>query len=276
MSRGRPDLSAHPVSCDQTGHLGPFEAEQHKGKQMQPSEVAEATARAIHDIPAAFMVDPPTYVHGAELGFAGADFYIAGRGGVLGDTSGSVVAAAFVFFAADVVIEAWDRSSGVSTRAETASAFAETGHRWARSHLGAPEVADAAALVARLGAKVVEAADVAGAPLFAGWRELAVPDDAPAAAHHQLNALRELRGAYHGGAVLGVGLSAREAVLLADPHMAGIHGWADSGDVDESRRPLLADAERLTNTAMARAFAVLDASESDAFAEACATLRAYL
>jgi hypothetical protein len=44
-----------------------------------------------------FMSDGETYKRGAELGFAGIDFYFAGRGGVLGDVSNDVVASSFVF-----------------------------------------------------------------------------------------------------------------------------------------------------------------------------------
>ena len=241
---------------------------------MQPIELAVATKAAVHDVPAAFMLDLATYEHGATLGFQGADFYIAGRGGVLGETIGEVVAAAFVFFATDTVVEAWNRSAGVGTRAEAAAAFAETGHTWARNHLKGDGVDEAAEVVARLGGRVVEAVEVSGAPLFAGWRALPIPDDHIAAAHHQLNALRELRGAYHAGAVLGLGLSAKEALLLSGPAMAPIHGWSADDPVDESRRPLLAEAEAATNTAMAKAFGVLDDAEADAFAAACATLAA--
>lgn len=243
---------------------------------MQPIELAEATADTVREFTAAFMVDMATYQRGAELGYAGADFYFAGRGGVLGDTTGAVVAAAFVFFTADSVTEAWDRSETVASRADAAAQFAETGHTWARDHLTGDDVLEAAGVVARLGAKIVAAADGAGAPLFVGWRGLPVPDDAPAAAHHQLNALRELRGARHGGAVLAMGITPREAIAMADPHMAPIHGWTDNFAVDEDRRALLEQAEAMTNTAMTGAFAALDDTEADQFAEACAVLHAQL
>lgn len=243
---------------------------------MQPSDLIEATTKAIHDVPAAFMVDMATYARGADLGFAGADYYFAGRGGVLGETSGAVVAAAFVFFAPETVIEAWDRSAGVESRADAAAHFAETGHEWARAHLTGDEVVAAAATVASLATRIIDASDASAAPLFAGWRSLAVPDDAVAAAHHQLNALRELRGALHGGAIRCVGMSPSEAVLLADPRMAPIHGFSPDTPVDESRRGLLAEAEALTNAAVTDAFATLNEAEADAFAAACAVLHGAL
>ena len=65
---------------------------------MNPIDLGRATAPAIHDLPSKFMLDGATYVRGAELGFEGMDFYAAGRGGVLGDVTADVVAAAFVFF----------------------------------------------------------------------------------------------------------------------------------------------------------------------------------
>ena len=83
-----------------------------------------------------------------------------------------------------------------------------------------------ATLAALLG-RVVEAASVAGAPLFAGWRTLPEPDDAPALALHRLNALRELRGALHGAAVLTVGLSPVEAIVVHTPGMIPVFGWQE-------------------------------------------------
>ena len=49
------------------------------------------------------MTDPATYAYGAELGFDGMDFYVAGRGGALGDVPADVVTAAFIYFEPDVV-----------------------------------------------------------------------------------------------------------------------------------------------------------------------------
>lgn len=243
---------------------------------MEPIELARATAPCVRDFTAAFMVDPATYQRGAELGYPGADFYFVGRGGVLGDTSGAVVAAAFVFFEASVVTAAWERGAGVAPRADAAAEFAASGHAWARNHLVGDDVVSAAGVVAALGAKVVAAAQDAGAPLFAGWRALEVPTDEVAAAHHTLNALRELRGAYHGGAVLGAGLTPRQAVLLADPHMAPIHGYQPEPAVDEALRDRLAAAGEATDRAMAVPYAALAPDEADRFADACAVLHARL
>lgn len=235
---------------------------------MEPIDLAAASAPAIHDIPSKFMLDPPTYVRGAELGFNGADFYFAGRGGVLGDVSGEIVAAAFVFFQVQACADAYERGGAVMARADAVTAFATCADEWARQHLSG----DALDVVAELGAKVSSAASCAGAPLFAGWRSLPVPQDRAAAAARRLNVLRELRGAYHAGAVLASGLTPREAMALEHPQMAVIHGWSDDFEADANLQVILDRAVEGTNAAMARPFEVLDADESGAFASACATL----
>lgn len=235
---------------------------------MQPNDLALASAPAIHDIPSKFMLDPPTYVRGAELGFAGADFYFAGRGGVLGDVCGDVVAAAFAFFHEQFCADAYERAGDVMPRADAVAAFATCADDWARQHLSG----DALDVIAELGAKVVDAANGAGAPLFAAWRAQPVPDDRAAAAAHQLNVLRELRGAYHAGSVLAAGLTPREAMALEHPWMAAIHGWSEPFEVDVNLQGLLDRAVEGTNAAMARPFEVLDVEESEAFAIACAAL----
>ena len=66
---------------------------------MTPQQAAHETRDAIVTLASKFMTDPVTYAYGSELGFEGMDFYAAGRGGVLGDTSAGVVTAALVFFA---------------------------------------------------------------------------------------------------------------------------------------------------------------------------------
>ena len=98
---------------------------------------------------------------------------------------------------------------------------------WAEAHLG--DDVDWPRL-AELAGKVVDGASVAGAPVFAGWRALPVPENPKAAALHQLNALRELRMARHGAAVTALGLDVGATVCHATPGMAAIFGWDGSDD----------------------------------------------
>ena len=91
---------------------------------MNAEDAARRSAEAIGMLPAQFMLDGATYERGGVLGFEGIDFYIAGRGGALGDVDGSVVAAAFVFFNPESVVEGWDRARKVMAPASSQAEFA--------------------------------------------------------------------------------------------------------------------------------------------------------
>jgi len=225
---------------------------------MTANGTAERTARAIGDLPANFMLDSATYDTGNSLGFDGVDFYVVGRGGALGSVSAGVVAAAFVFFNPAMIEERWERGTRVMTPGEAALAFAGCLHTWSQNHL--PSGVDYARL-AELTGKVIAAASPAGAPLFAGWLALPEPEEPSALAMHRINALRELRGALHGGAVLAAGLDPRVALLIKTPFMAAIFGWEEPHPEVGLGKNAWDAAEAATNRAMARVFGALDAAE---------------
>ena len=56
-------------------------------------EFARKVAKPIGDLPSNFMLDPSTYEYGSSLGFDGLDFYVRGRGGVLGEVPAAVICA---------------------------------------------------------------------------------------------------------------------------------------------------------------------------------------
>lgn len=233
---------------------------------MTASDTAAHTAAAVTGLASFFMLDGVTYARGAELGFSGIDFYFAGRGGVLGDTDADVVSAALVFFNPESVRTAWDNSRNVMSRADAAAAFAACGQAWGESHL--PDGLDAGRL-GELAGRVVAGAAHAGAPIFAGWRKLPVPNAPKAAALHHMNGLRELRFAFHGAAVVASGLKMSEAVWHRSPHLAPLFGWPegpDAGRVDVVRS-VWEDAEEATNRAMATVFEVLDEAEQAEFTD---------
>lgn len=242
---------------------------------MTPDAVASATATAVSSLPSHFMTDPDTYARGAELGFDGLDFYTAGRGGALGDVSGDVVAAAFVFFRPATVRDAWERARKVTAPAEAARHFAGAGHAWADAHL--TDDADLDRLADLLGTMIV-GANPAGAPLFAAWRDQPEPgpDRPRARVLHRLNVLRELRGALHGAAVLAHGLTPHQAVSIRQPYMLGIFGWGDphpdvEGGTDQSE---WAASEAATDRALAPVYGSLDETERVELRDLLATLDA--
>lgn len=228
---------------------------------MTPDETARASAAAIGALGSHFMLDPATYATGGDLGFAGMSFYVAGRGGALGDVGADVVTATFVFFHPAMIADAWDSSASVMGRRDAAEAFAACAHTWARAHLSSSLDAEH---LADLAGRVVQAASPAAAPLFAAWRNMPEPDDAPALALHRMNVLRELRGGLHGAAVMSAGLAPEDALAIRTPFMAALFGWPEPGDVS-AHQAAWDRAEEATDRAMARAFDVLTEAERATF-----------
>ncbi len=224
---------------------------------MDALATAIATAAPVSQVGSHFMLDGNTYKRGAELGFEGLDFYITGRGGVLGNVDADVVSAAFTFFEPGQVRTLWDQGTAVMPSADAAREFAACCAAWAEAHV--PDDLDAERLAALAG-RVVDEARPACAPVFAGWRALPIPEPAKAHAVHQMNALRELRLGLHGAAVVASGLSPLEALSVRTPQMAPIFGWAELADVT-GLQDLWEGAEERTNHAIAHAFEALDDGE---------------
>jgi hypothetical protein len=231
---------------------------------MDAEQAARDSADAMVALPAGFMLDGATYERGGALGFDGIDFYTAGRGGAMGDVSGTAVAAAFFFFNPVTVIEAWDRTASVMGRIEAATAFAGCLEAWAAAHL--PDDVPWPRL-AELSGRLIDAAAPEDAPLFDGWKALAEPDEPKARALQRMTVLRELRGAVHGAAVRATGIEPLEAVLVRTPFMAGLFGWPEPYPDVEDRRATWQEAERATDRAMAEAFTALDPAERAEFVE---------
>ena len=101
---------------------------------MTPQQAAHDIAGFVLSAPARFMTAPETFARGAELGYEGMDFYIAGRGGALGDVPADVVSAALYYSAPDTIRTIWDRSASVLLRRRAAEEWLACGHRWAREY----------------------------------------------------------------------------------------------------------------------------------------------
>lgn len=233
---------------------------------MEALEAAKASGDSIGGLGAHFMLDMNTYAHGATLGFEQIDFYVAGRCGVLGEVPAQVATAALMFFEPDYIAQAWERSAVVMPRLEAGRLFAEVAHSWAEEKLS--DDLDLGRL-AELAGRVADAASPAAAPLFAGWRALAEPDpDRPKAlALHRINALRELRGAMHGAAVLTQGISPHAAVALRTPFMLDVFGWKAPHPDTALVKPLWHEAQAATERALSPAFEALSSSEREELVE---------
>ncbi len=224
---------------------------------MDALDAATRTATAVSQVGSHFMLDGNTYKRGAELGFQGLDFYVTGRGGLLGDVDAVVVCAAFTFFEPGAVRTLWEQGRSVMPVGEAAAAFADCCTSWAQANV--PDDLDVGRL-ADLAGQLVTAANPACAAVFAGFRALPVPEDPKAAAVHQMNALRELRLGLHGAAVVASGLTPLQAMSVRTPQMAPLFGWPDVADTT-GLQDTWDGAEERTNVAMAHAFEALDDTE---------------
>ena len=226
---------------------------------MTPEQAAHELRDAIVRIPGGFMTDAATYARGGELGFDGLDFYLAGRAGVLGDVQADIVVAALVFFApGDRARRLGPLGPGHARGDAAAARGRRSRHAWAVAHLPTRSTGRRSR---RCSVGSSRAAPVAGAPLFAGWRALPEPEDAKALALHRLNALRELRGALHGAAVLTVGLTPVEAVVVRTPAMLPVFGWPEPHPDPKPLHDRWGLAEARTDRMFGRNLAVLDDEE---------------
>ncbi|MGP3928622.1 SCO6745 family protein [Nonomuraea sp. KM88] len=199
------------------------------------------------------------------------ELYFRGRCGVLGECDADVVSAVVVFFPPEHVEESWNGGRKVAAE-QAVELYAEVCRAWGRRKLGGH---DGCARIAELLQRVVEEASPVGAPLFAGWRAVPLPDDPPARAVQLMHVVRELRGGLHANAVIAAGLDPLEATLAAShdstplgrttgEQIARFFTWPEpypqpGPDVVERR----AAVEETTDDLMARAFSVLSDSESD-------------
>ena len=144
---------------------------------MDALAAATSTAAAVSTVGSHFMLDGKTYERGAELGFQGLDFYVTGRGGVLGDVDADVVSAAFTFFepgARPHPVGAGPRGDARPSRRPRVRRLLRDLGRGPRARRRRRRTAGGAGRPGRR-----RSARPACATVFAGWRALPVPDRRP-------------------------------------------------------------------------------------------------
>jgi hypothetical protein len=236
-----------------------------------------AVKPAVQQIAPKFFFAPATTARGTELGYDGLQFYIAGRGGVIGDAPDDVVVDAFHYFEPAAITGLWGAAAKIGPVADAAAAYAECCHAWGREHLadlpGVERLAD-------LAGKIVEANDLgAKALLYSGWRALPTAADAPARAMHHLQSLREHRSDVHAIALRALRIPPLEAQIgeRKDEGMIKFFGWAEPFPVlDDALKARRKEAEALTDDLVAAAYTVLDDAESAEFAELVPAALAHL
>jgi len=241
---------------------------------MTPEECARAVAGPIGKFGGTWMMAPSTFAPAIEAGFGGLDFYFRGRGGVLGEVDASVVVAAMGLLGPAVSATCWNDGRAVMSAPDAAAMFDKACADFGRANL--PDDIDYPSLVAHCRV-VIEAAQCAALPLFAGWRAMPVPEDAKGAAAHELNVLRELRGGAHLVAVIAHGLSPLEATLASTgTGMAGFLGHPEPyPEVTDAMLAAREQAEATTTAIVAPAFAALAEADRPTFVDLVRSALAY-
>jgi hypothetical protein len=205
--------------------------------------------------------------HGAEAGYPnGFAYYVAGRGGVLGDVDSDVVYSAFMFFERTLIDKLWRAGVAVEGARAAGKRYMQSCDAWGKKHLAD---VDQLELFITPAEKLVSHVDSSGLSLFAGLRAEPLPSEAPARAYRLITLIRELRGCLHIAACVTHGLSGLEASLVSSGEgMTKLHGWAPPYP-DVSHLVAVRDAaEKATNDAMTRLIALhLTEAEMNQLAE---------
>jgi len=221
---------------------------------LNATQTASVIASVIGSIGSSYMLDPDTTAAGVAAGYPnGFSFYVAGRGGVLGDVDADVVYSAFMFFERGLLEKLWKQGVAVEGARAAGKRYMTACDDWGRKHLGG--VTDLEKFIGPA-EKLVASIDASGLSLFAGLRAEPLPTDSPARAYRLITLLRELRGGYHIAAVITYGLTGLEATITGSGEgTAKSHGWqppyAEMSGLVAQRDA----AERATGDAMARAIA---------------------
>lgn len=197
---------------------------------------------------------------GKSLDLKGMEFYVAGRGGALGDCDGSVVAAAFGYFNPIIINAAWTLAIAKHPARTLGAAHYECAAVFGREKLSTvPNLAEVVSAMQ----KVFDAMDPDGLALFAAFKSLPLVDDLPGRAMQLAASLREYRGSAHLIAVRASGVSAIQAHYVKRPKDMKMFGWSESEypQVDDETRARMVAAEELTDALCIAPYSVLNDSE---------------
>jgi hypothetical protein len=228
---------------------------------VTPEECVRGIAGPVGKLGGAFMFDADVFARGSELGLDLWAWYHVGRGGVLGNPDPSVVVAAFGFFPPALQTKAWNKGIAVMDPAKATAEYAASCAEFGRRRF---TVEDAPRL-AELLTIALDAVDVAGIPLFAGWRKHLYdgPSDGPARLALALMAAREHRGGSHLIACLAAGVPPLNAVMSGRNGAANAEffGWPKPWPDPELFKAQMTEVEKTTNEMVAPPFAALTDDE---------------
>lgn len=236
--------------------------------QLGALETIRAVSPQINNMGGRFMLHPDTLAKGSEAGYPnGFAWYVAGRGGVLGDVDADVIVAAFAYFNPDIVRKMWQAGTAVEGARRSGTRYAEVCAAWGRQRLDGVEGCER---FVELAERLVKSVDVAGLSLFAGWRSEPLAPDAEGRTYQLLHVMREWRGSVHIVAVLAGGITPLQAVLASENGSvsAKMFGWGDDLANATHLKDQIVGIELLTDNLMLTAYErALNESERAEFVE---------
>ncbi len=228
---------------------------------VTPEFAAAASRRPVSELDNAWSQCPKTLRRARLLELPGWAFYVAGRGGVLGDdVRPDTVAAAIGVIAPDAVRSGWDAARKVGAGEVAASRLAECA-RWGDERLA--DVPDVERMVA-LAERVVDAVDAVALPLFAASRAMPVPDGGQGARAAILaHLLREQRAGAMLLAARACGMSAVEAIVASPEgeEEAIAFGWSPPFPARTALMRRYSYAEALADRIVGEAYTALSPPE---------------
>jgi hypothetical protein len=243
--------------------------------RMTNQDLLDAVCPTINEIGAAFYFIPETGAVGKELGLKGMEFYVLGRGGPMGDTTGEAVAAAFGYFKPSMLSGLW---SGAA--AKVAPRTAGKAHLECAANLGRAKFANIAGLsdLVALLDTVNNAADPDGLSLYAAMRAEELAPDAPGRAMQLVAILREFRGSAHLVGLRAAGLASMVAHHVKRPDMVQAFGYTEDEApvITDEVHAKLAQAEKITDAIVEPAYAVLTEDQRRQLVDGVAALKAAL
>lgn len=219
------------------------------------SKATREAGAAIGEIVGIFMLHPSTFAGSIAAGYVNPlTGYVAGRGGVLGDASGTTVASVFAIFEPNVLAALWNEGVAVRGALGAAELYWDQMADFGRKHLAA---AEGMARIAEVGEKVIGATAGVSLPLYAGWREMPLAEDSHSRALQVMHVLRELRGEVHFSALALSGITPVEAHMLGghDANYIRMFGWSEPFADGADKRERHAEVDAATNRRMTEIFA---------------------
>ena len=227
---------------------------------MTNEELISIVCPIFNDNSYKYYFSPSTITVGKSLGLKGMEFYVAGRGGALGDCEGSVVAAAFGYFNPIIINAAWTLAIAKHPARTIGSMHYECAAVVGREKLSAlPNLAEFVSAMQ----KVFDAMDPDGLALFAAFKSLPLVNDLPGRAMQLAASLREYRGSAHLVAVRASGVSGIQAHFIKRPKDMKNFGWSESEYpiVNDETRARMVAAEKLTDALCIAPYSVLNETE---------------